>query len=89
MDRHHPSVRDRFWSVVSPTSERPQSALNLRIVLATFGLVICTVFAVLAATADLPVPAVIMAVLAVIAAIDLVVVIRRRIKRGNGHSLFG
>ena len=89
MNKRPTSVRDRFWSIVSPTTERPQSALNLRIVLACFGLLACGAFAVLAIVADLPVLAIIMAALALIAVVDLVVVIRRRSKRGNGHSLFG
>lgn len=89
MRRDHPSARDRFWSQVSPTGERPQSALNLRIALAIFGLVVCGVFAALAAATDLPVLAAVMGVLALIAVIDLVVVIRRRAKRSDGHSLFG
>jgi hypothetical protein len=80
---------DRFWSVFSPTGERPRSALNLRIALAAFGLVICGVFAALAFMAGLTVPAIALAVLALVAAIDLAVVIRRRVMRGDGHSLFG
>ncbi|GII34318.1 DUF6343 family protein [Planotetraspora mira] len=82
-------ARDRFWSVFSPTAERPQSALNLRIVLAAFGLVVCAVFAAAASAVGLTTLAIGLAVLALIAGVDLAVVIRRRVRRGDGHSLFG
>ncbi|GAA4585929.1 hypothetical protein GCM10023194_30240 [Planotetraspora phitsanulokensis] len=82
-------VRDKFWSVFSPTGERPQSALNLRIVLASFGLVVCGVLAAVAFAAGLTTLGVCLAVLALIAVVDLAVVIRRRVRRGDGHSLFG
>ncbi|MFC0860963.1 DUF6343 family protein [Sphaerimonospora cavernae] len=82
------SARDRFWSVFSPTSEPPRSALNLRIALAAFGLVVCVLFAALAVAAGLTVLAIGLAGLALIAVVDLVVVIRRRARRGDGHSLF-
>ncbi|MEV4242123.1 DUF6343 family protein [Streptosporangium canum] len=88
--RHgHMSAGDRLWSQISPTGERPQSALNLRIALAVFGLIVCGAFAFLARAAELTGLAIVMAVLAVVALVDLVVVIRRRIRRGDGHSLFG
>jgi len=70
------------------------SALNLRLVLASFGLVVCLVLGVLALRADLPVLAVALGVLAVVAVADLVVVQRRRAARrreeppGTRHSLF-
>ncbi|WP_344981225.1 DUF6343 family protein [Streptosporangium fragile] len=83
------SAGDRLWSRISPTGERLESALNLRIALAVFGLVVCGAFAVLAGAARLTGLAIVMAVLAFIAVVDLVVVIRRRIERGDGHSLFG
>lgn len=73
------------------THDHPRSALNLRLALATFGLVICTVFAVLAFWAGIPVLGVMLAVLAVVAAVDLVVVGRRvagRRRRGEHHTLF-
>ena len=76
------------------TIGHPYTALNLRLVLATFGLLSCTVLGVLAASADLPVLAIILGVLAVVAAVDLVVVQRRRAARrreeppGTRHSLF-
>jgi hypothetical protein len=60
-----------------------QSALTLRLVLAAFGLVVCTVFAVLAFAADVPVVfPVVLVVLAVIALVDLIVVARRK-RRGE------
>ncbi|MBB4916345.1 DUF6343 family protein [Streptosporangium saharense] len=80
--------QSRIWSEISPTGERPRSALNLRMALAIFGLVVCGVFAVLAGTAGLTWLAVVMAVLALVALVDLVVVARRRHRRGDGHTLF-
>ncbi|MFC4105949.1 DUF6343 family protein [Micromonospora zhanjiangensis] len=76
------------------TVGHPYSALNLRLVLATFGLVVSLVLGVLAARAHHPVPAGILFLLAVVAAVDLVVVQRRRAARrreeppGSRHSLF-
>ena len=74
------------------TVERPYSALNLRLALAVFGLVTSAFFAVLAFRAGAAVIGWIAAVLAVIAAVDIVVIaLRRRARRrvqGDGHSLF-
>jgi len=70
------------------------SALNLRLLMAGFGLVFCAVLTVLAWRAGYPVGTVILAVLAVVAAIDIVVIQRRRRARrreepaGTRHSLF-
>ncbi|MBO4210136.1 DUF6343 family protein [Micromonospora echinofusca] len=70
------------------------SALNLRLALATFGLVFFTVVAVIAARADLVWLAVLFAVVALTAVVDLVVIQRRRAARrreeppGTRHSLF-
>jgi hypothetical protein len=62
-----------------------QSALTLRLVLATFGLVICVVFAVLAFGADVPVVfPVVLLVLAAVALVDLVVVARRKLRGEPG-----
>jgi Family of unknown function (DUF6343) len=61
-----------------------RSALTLRLVLAAFGLVFCGVTAVIAARADLPVLAVLLGVLAVIALIDLIVVARRKARGEPG-----
>jgi Flp pilus assembly protein TadB len=58
-----------------------RSALTLRLVLATFGLLFCGVAAVLAGVAGAVALAVALAVLAVIAAVDIVVIVRR--KRGG------
>lgn len=76
------------------TVGRPYSALNLRLVLAAFGLVICVVLGVLAARADQRVLAAVLGVFALVAVVDLVVVQRRRVARrreepsGTRHSLF-
>ncbi|MFC8847591.1 MULTISPECIES: DUF6343 family protein [unclassified Micromonospora] len=69
------------------------SALNLRLVLAGFGLVTMVIFAVLAVWADVGWLGVVCAFLAVVAAVDLVVIQRRRAVRrrespGARHSLF-
>ncbi|AVT40468.1 DUF6343 family protein [Plantactinospora sp. BB1] len=76
------------------TVGHPYSALNLRLALAAFGLVICVVLGVLALRADLLVLAVLLGILAVVAVVDLVVIQRRRAARrreeppGTKHSLF-
>lgn len=57
------------------------SALNLRLTLAVFGLVTSLVLAVLVMLAGYPVPAGILFVLAAVAAVDLVVIQRRRTSR--------
>lgn len=69
------------------------SALNLRLAMASFGLVFCIVIGFLAWRADLVAGAVILWVLAAIAVVDLVVIQRRRRARkreepGVRHSLF-
>jgi hypothetical protein len=59
------------------------SALTLRLVLATFGLLLCAAIAIWMAVIDAPVLLVaVFVVLAVIAAVDLVVVARRK-RRGE------
>lgn len=74
------------------TVDRPYSALNLRLVLAIFGLVTSTVFAALAFHAGWTPAGWILAALALVAAIDIVVIqVRRRARKrveGTGHSLF-
>ena len=76
------------------TVGHPYSALNLRLVLATFGLVVSLVLGILVARADHPVPAGVLFLLAVVAAVDLVVVQRRRAARrrqdppDTHHSIF-
>ncbi|MER7266945.1 DUF6343 family protein [Micromonospora carbonacea] len=69
------------------------SALNLRLVLAGFGLVTMVIFAVLAVWAGVVWLGVVCVVFAVVAAVDLVVIQRRRAARrrespGARHSLF-
>jgi hypothetical protein len=69
------------------------SALNLRLAFAVFGLLTCAVLAFVSIRARLPVPAAVLAGLAVVAVIDLVVIQRRRSARrreepGARHSLF-
>jgi hypothetical protein len=67
--------------------------LNLRLVLAIFGLVTCTALAVLSGRAGLTALAVILAVLAAVALVDIIVVqlrraARRRAEPDRRHSLF-
>jgi uncharacterized membrane protein YccC len=96
--RHH-----RGYAPVMPISaqppgrrgdvDQPYSALNLRLVLALFGCVVCTVLAVLLWRAGWTVPGWILAAWAVVALVDAVVVqLRRRARRraegGRDHSLF-
>jgi len=69
------------------------SALNLRLALATFGLVTMVIFAVLAFWAGLAWLGVLCAIFALVAVVDLVVIQRRRAARrreepGARHSLF-
>jgi hypothetical protein len=55
-----------------------RSALTLRLVLAAFGLVVCLTGCVTAAILSLPVIAVVLGIAASIAAVDIVVVARRK-----------
>ncbi|MGW4467414.1 DUF6343 family protein [Micromonospora sp. NPDC004704] len=76
------------------TVGHPYSALNLRLVLASFGLVISVGLGVLVVLTGHWVPAVILFVLAAVAVVDLVIIMRRRAQRrreeppGTSHSLF-
>lgn len=74
------------------TVGHPYSPLNLRLVLAAFGFVLSTVLGILALRADLTLLGWVLLLLAVVAAVDLVVIqLRRRARRrgeGRGHSLF-
>jgi hypothetical protein len=54
-----------------------RSALGLRLVLASFGVVVCSAGAVAFAAVDKPVLVVVVAVLAAVAIVDIAVVIRR------------
>jgi hypothetical protein len=76
------------------TFNHPYSALNLRLALATFGLVTCTALAVGLFWYRVWVLGAVAAVVAATAAVDLVVIQRRRAQRrrreppGTQHSLF-
>ena len=75
------------------TVDEPYSPLNLRLILALFGVVVCTGLAVLLWRAGLTVAGWILAAWAVVAVVDAVVVqLRRRARRraegGRHHSLF-
>lgn len=69
------------------------SALNMRLILAVFGLVSMTIFAVVAFRVGVIWLGVVAAILAAVAVVDLVVIQRRRAARhreepGVKHSLF-
>jgi hypothetical protein len=74
------------------TVGHPYSALNLRLLLAAFGLVSCAVLAVLMWRAGATAFGWVLAALAFVAAVDLVVIqLRRRARRRGGdrnRSLF-
>ncbi len=75
------------------TADQPYSALNLRLVLAIFGFVVCTALAVLLWRWGYEVPAWLLGAWALVAVVDIVVVQRRRRARhraegGRRHSLF-
>jgi hypothetical protein len=71
-----------------------QSALNLRLVLASFGLIFSLPLAVWAGVAGYPGAAIVLGALALTAFVDLVVIQTRRRRRyrseppGTDHSLF-
>ncbi|NJC70471.1 hypothetical protein HC031_12220 [Planosporangium thailandense] len=75
------------------TVGHPYSALNLRLVLAGFGLVACALLALALVWTGHPAFAAVAAVLAAVALVDLVVIqLRRRrarVTRTDSHSLFG
>jgi hypothetical protein len=75
------------------TVEEPYSPLNLRLILAVFGFVVCTVLSVLLFRAGWTVPGYLLAAWALVAVVDIVVVqmrrrARRRAEGGADHSLF-
>jgi hypothetical protein len=75
------------------TFDQPYSALNLRLVLAVFGFIVCTVLAVVLWRRGWTVGGWLLAAWAVVALVDIVVVqLRRRARRrtegGGDHSLF-
>jgi hypothetical protein len=62
-----------------------RSALTLRLILALFGLVVCLVGGLGWLATDLPVwPAVLLLVFAVVAAVDIVVIVRRKARGEPG-----
>jgi hypothetical protein len=65
------------------TVEEPYSPLNLRLVLALFGLVVCTILAVLLFRAGWTVPGWLLTAWAVAAAVDAVVIQLRRRARAR------
>lgn len=75
------------------TVDQPYSPLNLRLALAAFGFVVCTVLSVLMFRGGWTVPAWLLAAWAVAAVVDMVVIqfrrrARRRAEGGQDHSLF-
>jgi hypothetical protein len=62
-----------------------QSALTLRLILAIFGLVVCTAGGIGWLATDLPVwPAVVLLVAAAVAVVDIVVILRRKARGEPG-----
>jgi hypothetical protein len=75
------------------TVEKPYSPLNLRLILAAFGFVVCTVLSILLFRAGWTLPGWLLAAWAAAAVVDMIVVqLRRRARRrndkGRDHSLF-
>jgi hypothetical protein len=75
------------------TLDQPYSPLNLRLVLAAFGFVVCAVLSVLSFRAGWTVAGWLLAAWALVAVIDMIVVqLRRRARKraegGRDHSLF-
>ena len=75
------------------TVDQPYSPLNLRLALAAFGFVVCTVLSILMFRGGWTVPAWLLAAWAVAAVVDMVVIqfrrrARRRAEGGQDHSLF-
>jgi hypothetical protein len=75
------------------TVEEPYSPLNLRLILAAFGFVVCVVLAVVLFRSGWTVPGWILLAWAAVALVDIIVVqLRRRARRraegGRDHSLF-
>jgi hypothetical protein len=75
------------------TVEQPYSALNLRLILAAFGFVVCTLLSIWLFHLGWVVPGWLLAAWAAVAVVDMVVVqLRRRARRraegGDNHSLF-
>jgi hypothetical protein len=75
------------------TVGQPYSPLNLRLALAAFGFVVCTVLSVLMFRAGWTVPAWLLAAWALVAVVDMVVIqfrrrARKRAEGGQDHSLF-
>jgi hypothetical protein len=75
------------------TVEEPYSPLNLRLVLALFGMVVCAILAALLFNAGWTVPGWLLAAWSAAAAVDAVVIqLRRRARAradgGRKHSLF-
>jgi hypothetical protein len=75
------------------TVDEPYSPLNLRLVLAAFGFVVCTVLSVWLFRSGWTVPGYLLAAWALVAVVDIVVIqlrrrARRRAEHGKDHSLF-
>jgi membrane protein implicated in regulation of membrane protease activity len=75
------------------TVDEPYSPLNLRLILAAFGFVVCTVLAILLFHAGWTVPGWLLLAWALVAVVDMLVIqLRRRARRraegDQDHSLF-
>ncbi|AEV83881.1 hypothetical protein ACWT_2560 [Actinoplanes sp. SE50] len=75
------------------TVEEPYSPLNLRLVLAAFGMVVCAALSAILFRAGWTLPGWLLAAWAAVAAVDILVIQKRRRARnraeqGRKHSLF-
>jgi len=75
------------------TVDEPYSPLNLRLILALFGFVVCTILSIFLFRMGWKLPGWLLAAWAVVAVIDAVVVqmrrrARKRAEGGDDHSLF-
>lgn len=80
-------------TIIDMSSQRPQSALNLRLLLTLFGLVFTIALGIVAIRYGNLALAVFAVILLVVTIVDLVIILirRRRRKRrepGAGHSIF-
>lgn len=81
-------ARWRRWAGPRGSIEHPESALNLRLMFALFGLVNCGGGAILAAVLGWRTLAVVLGLLALAALVDIVIIQRRRKARHGRYSLF-
>jgi hypothetical protein len=83
--RYRAGLPDHHDPTAGVGSAPAHSALTLRLVLAAFGLLVCVALAIWAVMIDAPVGWIaLLVVLAVVALVDLGVVVRRKLRREPG-----